>query len=192
MTLADTITNYSGGSSRDAAMDEDAFKAIYDRTSRPLWAYLQRVSGRADVADDLLQEAYCRFFVRNPHGLDEAQTRSYLFRITTNLLHDRWRSGREDEQAIEDEPGPEAAAALCDEAARIDVQRAMRQMKPRERQLLWLAYVEGMSHAEIAAATGLSSLSIRLLLFRARRRAASMLLPEAPVNPDDLSTMEKE
>src|ERR1700744_143079 len=112
MTLADAITNYAGGSSRDAAMDEDAFQAIYDRTARPLWAYLQRVSGRADVADDLLQEAYCRFFVRNPHGLDEAQIRSYLFRITTNLLHDRWRSGREDEQAIEDEPGPDAAAAL--------------------------------------------------------------------------------
>jgi RNA polymerase sigma-70 factor, ECF subfamily len=191
MTLADTITNYAGGSSRDAAMDEDAFKAIYDRTSRPLWAYLQRVSGRADVADDLLQEAYCRFFIRNPHGLDEAQTRSYLFRIATNLLHDRWRRSGDDEQAIEDGQITETAAATPDEAARIDVQRAMRQMKPRERQLLWLAYAEGMSHAEIAAVTGLSSLSIRLLLFRARRKAASMLLPDASTNPATPAKMEK-
>jgi RNA polymerase sigma-70 factor (ECF subfamily) len=55
---------------------------------------------------------------------------------------------------------------------------ALRQMKPRERELLWLAYVEGMNHAEIAAATGLGTMSIRLLLFRARRKAAQLLRPE--------------
>ena len=41
-------------------------------------------------------------------------------------------------------------------------------MKPRERQILWLAYAEGYSHREIAEVTGLASASIRLLLFRAR------------------------
>ena len=57
----------------------------------------------------------------------------------------------------------------------IDVRRSMDLLKPRERELLWLAYVEGMSHAEIAAATGLGAMSVRLLLFRARRRAAALL-----------------
>jgi RNA polymerase sigma-70 factor, ECF subfamily len=181
MTLADTIANSAAANSRVAVMDEDAFQAIYDRTARPLWAYLLRVSGRRDIADDLLQEAYCRFFVRNPHGLDEQQTRSYLFRIAANLLHDRWRRGGDDlEESIEDEQIAALSASESDAAARMDVRRTMRKLKPRERQLLWLAYVEGMSHAEIAAATGLSALSIRLLLFRARRKAAGMLLPEAP------------
>jgi RNA polymerase sigma-70 factor, ECF subfamily len=41
--------------------------------------------------------------------------------------------------------------------------------------LLWLAYVEGMSHSEIAKATGLQSMSVRILLLRARRRAAELL-----------------
>jgi RNA polymerase sigma-70 factor (ECF subfamily) len=51
----------------------------------------------------------------------------------------------------------------------------LRELTPRERQLLWLAYVEGMSHGEIAAAVGLKSGSIRPLLFRARRRMAEVL-----------------
>jgi len=156
-------------------MNEDAFQAVYDRTARPLWAYLLRVSGRRDVADDLLQEAYCRFFVRNPPGLDEAQTRSYLFRIATNLLRDRWRH-HEDE--ADEEQWSEISAGETDQAARVDVRRVMQNLKPRERQLLWLAYVEGMNHTEIASATGLSAISIRLLLFRARRRAAGLLNPE--------------
>ena len=178
MTLAETITNYAGGGSRVAVMDEKSFQVIYDRTARPLWAYLRRVSGRGDVADDLLQEIYCRFLVRAQHGLDEAQTRSYLFRIATNLLHDRWRrSGDADEEMLEEEQQADAFSASRDDAACVDVQRTMQRLKPRERQLLWLAYVEGMSHAEIAEVTGLGALSIRLLLFRARRRAADMLLP---------------
>jgi RNA polymerase sigma-70 factor (ECF subfamily) len=53
----------------------------------------------------------------------------------------------------------------------------MRQMKARERELLWLAYVEGMKHTEIAASLGLSALSIRSLLFRARQKAAGLLHP---------------
>jgi RNA polymerase sigma-70 factor, ECF subfamily len=60
----------------------------------------------------------------------------------------------------------------------MDVRAAMRALKPRERELLWLAYVEGMNHAEIAAATGLRTLSVRMLLFRARGKAAGLLLAE--------------
>ena len=52
---------------------------------------------------------------------------------------------------------------------------ALKRMRPRERQLLWLAYAEGYSHREIAEITGLASASIRLLLFRARRKVARLL-----------------
>ena len=177
MTLAESITNYVGSTSRKTSvLDEAAFQLIYDATGRPLWAYLLRISGRRDVADDLLQETYCRFLGRKAGdgalAMSQAETRSYLFRIATNLLRDRWRRGESDfdgdaeELVVEDDP-----------AAKLDVRRMMQTLKPRARQLLWLAYVEGMSHAEIAEATGLSVLSIRLLLFRARRHAAGLLKP---------------
>ncbi len=52
---------------------------------------------------------------------------------------------------------------------------ALQSMRPRDRQLLWLAYAEGYSHREIADITGLAVASIRLLLFRARRKIARFL-----------------
>ena len=55
-------------------------------------------------------------------------------------------------------------------------------MKPRERQLLWLAYAEGYTHREIAEIMGLGAMSIRLLLFRAKRKLAG-LLREAAAKP---------
>jgi RNA polymerase sigma-70 factor (ECF subfamily) len=58
------------------------------------------------------------------------------------------------------------------------MQRALGELAPRERALVWLAYVEGASHAEIAAALGLSALSVRVLLFRARGKLARILRQE--------------
>ena len=51
----------------------------------------------------------------------------------------------------------------------------MAQGRARDRQLLWLAYAEGYSHQEIAQITGLASASVRILLFRARRKLARLL-----------------
>jgi RNA polymerase sigma-70 factor (ECF subfamily) len=155
------------------AAGEEGFRRLYEATSRPLWGYLQHASGRPDVADDLLQETYCKFLLRKAPAMDEAESRSYLFRIATNLLHNRARS--RDDAALEE---PAERGAQTDEDARLDVQAAMRHLKPRERELLWLAYVEGMSHAEIAAATGLGVMSIRILLYRARQKASEFLRPQ--------------
>ena len=58
---------------------------------------------------------------------------------------------------------------------RRDVAAALGRLKPRERQVLWLAYVEGSSHKEIAEIAGVRAPSVRLLLFRARRKLADLL-----------------
>ena len=155
------------------AAGEEGFRRLYEATSRPLWGYLQHASGRPDVADDLLQETYCKFLLRKMPAMDEAESRSYLFRIATNLLHNRARS--RDDAAREE---PAESGAQTDEETRLDVRAAMRHLKPRERELLWLAYVEGMSHAEIATATGLGAMSIRILLYRARQKASEFLRPQ--------------
>ena len=166
------------GSAHDsAAMDESHFQLLYDATARPIHAYLTGVSGQRDIADDVLQETYLRFLARHPAGLPADQSRPYLFRIATNLLRDRWRRTHEAQwpdgfdQSHSHDHGNHMDTQL-------EIQRVMQALKPRERQLLWLAYVEGMSHQEIASATGLTALSIRPLLFRARRKAASLLRPE--------------
>jgi RNA polymerase sigma-70 factor (ECF subfamily) len=165
---------------QNTPMDEDSFRAFYERTARPLWAYLLRVSGNRDAADDLVQESFCRFLAANLPQMDDAESKSYLYRIATNLLRDRWR--REKRTAPAETPGESGDSNF---EARAEVRRAFQELKQRERQLLWLAHVEGYSHQEIAAITGLRAGSIRLLLFRARRRLAGVLRRHAgPSRPE--------
>ena len=70
----------------------------------------------------------------------------------------------------------EASGESADQVARrLDVTRAMARLKPRERSLLWLAYAQGASHEEIAHILGLKRASLKMMLFRARRRLMAAL-----------------
>lgn len=157
-------------------MDEETFRAFYERTARPLWMYLSRITGDAQAADDLLQESFYRFLrVRGTYESD-AHRRNYLYRIATNLVRDRQRRRRPDDLPLTDAAEETRAGGFAERTdVRTDLRRAMAKLKPRERQMLWLAYAQGSSHHEIAAALGLRAGSIKLLLFRARRRLAALL-----------------
>jgi RNA polymerase sigma-70 factor (ECF subfamily) len=156
-------------------MDSDAFTGFYQRSAPALRAYLLRVSGNAALADDLMQESYLRYLCASRPEGGEVDHRRYLFRIATNLLRDHWRRPRA--ACIEDVP--EQFLAARDRLSSIDSQAtldpALARMRPRERQLLWLAHAGGYSHREISEITGLSASGIRLLLFRARRKLARVL-----------------
>ncbi|MEO8074953.1 MAG: sigma-70 family RNA polymerase sigma factor [Acidobacteriota bacterium] len=183
-----TVSDIDQLTAADAAnvgfeMDEEAFRGFYDRTARALWAYLSRISGDPHLADDLLQETYFRFLrARVPHD-GEAHRRNYLFRIATNLVRDAHRRRLTTPQSVAahedyaDIPSESHDAARTEQ--RTDLLRAMARLKPRERELLWLAYAQGSSHREISATLGVKCASVKQLLFRARRKMAGLLRPAA-------------
>lgn len=180
MTISDVDRlDEAGEAARVFHMDEAAFRAFYDRTARALWAYLYRLTRDGARADDLLQETYYRFLRATDAPAEEAHRRNYLYRIATNLVRDdrRRERGAHIELPADEDALPLRASDRGAETAatRTDVGRAMARLSARERELLWLAYAEGATHREIADVLGLKSGSIKLLLFRARRRLADIL-----------------
>jgi len=174
-TSAEAVETQTDGGLR---MNECAFRAFYEQTATPLLRYLIGITRTPDLVEDVLQEAYCRFLTARLPDMDDRQTRNYLFRIATNLIHDRWRRRGKDEPLPADSveiPGPTPHYDR-----RLGVRQAFDRLKPRERQLLWLAYIEGSNHQEIAEHTGLQPGSIRLLLFRARRKLADLIGTKSP------------
>jgi RNA polymerase sigma factor (sigma-70 family) len=69
----------------------------------------------------------------------------------------------------------EPAQAAAPEGLRQDLDTAFRGLAEKERRLLWLAHVEGLEHKAIAAEIGAQAGSVRVMLFRARRRLAERL-----------------
>lgn len=164
---------------RTFQMTEDAFRVFYELTARPVRVYLARMSGDDKLAEDLLQETYYRFLRSNASFESDDHRRNYLFRIATNLVHDQRRRPRVEVpsvgEAAESMAAPDAAHTADRAAKRIDLSRAMDQLKPRERSMLWLAYAQGCSHQEIAATLGVKTASLKAMLYRARHRLAQVM-----------------
>jgi RNA polymerase sigma-70 factor, ECF subfamily len=167
-----------GDATADFVMEEDAFRAFYDRTARGVWAYLVRVTDDRQAADDLLQEAYYRFLRAGAVHASETHRRNSLYRIATNLARDLRRRNLLRLPGVVDADAAERLPSGIDPGAAeraTDVNRALAQLPPRERALLWLAYAEGASHQEIAGTLGLRPASLKTMLLRARRKLAGLL-----------------
>src|SRR6187401_2433205 len=165
---------------RTFQMTEEAFRTFYELTARPVRVYLARMTGDDRLADDLLQETYYRFLRANRAFDNDDHRRNYLFRIATNLVHDHRRKPFMEvpADAIVEVPDLAAQGNHADRAARrLDLHRALAQLKPRERSLLWLAYAQGWSHEEIASAIGVKTASMKAMLHRARYRLVGLLNP---------------
>ncbi len=159
-------------------MDQESFGAFYERTARPVWAYLWRRTGDRHLADDLLQEAYYRFLRARVSHESETHRRNYLFRIAANLVNDNHRRQPAPlELPEEGKPGhPVSDFSMgLQSQRRTDLNRALVHLSSRQQDALWLAYGEGSSHQEIADTLGLKVGSVKLLLFRARRKLVKLM-----------------
>ena len=155
-------------------MDEASFELFYRKTAGKIWSYIYRMTGDAAAADDLMQKTFFRFLRSNPQIAGEDHLRRYIYKTATNLVFDHFREAKRDRAAAVEMPPADAFRADRGEL-RHDMMRVFAELKPQERALLWLAHVEGSSHEEIAEALGVKAKSIKVMLFRARKRLGGLL-----------------
>jgi RNA polymerase sigma-70 factor, ECF subfamily len=154
-------------------MDEARFEAFYRSTAGSLWSYLYRLTGDPAAADDLLQKAFFRFLRANPAVASDEHRRRWIFKTATNLALDHFRETKRERARSEMElPSPPGEPR---ELLRHDMMKVFGQLKPRERALLWLAHVEEVDHEDIGETLGVKPKSVKVLLFRARKRLGELL-----------------
>ncbi|CAN5720581.1 N/A [soil metagenome] len=158
---------------------EQTATELFHRHHEQLRRYLARLTGDADVAADIAQEAFVRFLDRAPA---EASAAPWLFRVATNLARDAARSqarrrllvlqGRAMLAHADPPPAPDSSVARS--RAREAVVDAFEALSEKERMAL-LMREEGYAHREIAEALGTTTGTIGTLMARALRKAAARL-----------------
>lgn len=149
------------------------FDRVFHQLYPSLYRYLQRLTGDADVADDIAQESFVKLLSQS---LPEDEARPWLFTVATNLVRDRVRKNSRRDRLLERATPPQALGPLPDEAAeqaeRIRAVRAtLDTLSDRDRQLL-LMREEGFKYDEMAQAVGVAPSSVGTLLARALKRFA--------------------
>ncbi|MGH8111545.1 MAG: RNA polymerase sigma factor [Rhodanobacteraceae bacterium] len=164
--------------------DLDAFEAVYRQFERAAWVLALRLTGRSDVAQEVLQDAMLKAFDRARQYRGDAPFAAWLRKLVVNealmqLRHDRLYAIEmpDDAQADADAPLP---WALVDAAV---LDRALNQLPDTARAVLWLYHVEGYTHVEIARQFGRSVSFSKSQLARATKRLRALMLAEVEDNP---------
>jgi RNA polymerase sigma-70 factor (ECF subfamily) len=163
----DLVRNLRSGSS-------DAFGELYTRHKDALYDYCCRLLRDGNQAEDVVHDSYLMLW-KDAHTLDALDSfRSWLFSIARhkalNSIRDRKPFDElfEDSSIERDDPHTifvrnERSTLLSD---------ALEVIRPAYKDLVVLKDYENFSYAEIAKITGLSTASVRVHLFRARKALA--------------------
>jgi RNA polymerase sigma-70 factor, ECF subfamily len=145
-----------------ARQDRQAFQRLYERTASQLLACLIRMLRNRTLAEDALQDAFVQVWARaGQYDARRGSAWAWMIAIARYRAIDlRRREARVaadphadvDEIPAEDEP-QDALAALGRSATRA-LTTCLEALQPRQRQCIVLAYQGGLTHAEVAGATG--------------------------------------
>lgn len=164
--------------------DLAAFECIYRQFERAAWTLALRLTGRADVAQEILQDAMLKAYERARQYRGDAPFSAWLRKLVINealmrLRHDRLHvfEAFTDTQADADaaEPWTRADATTLD--------RALNRLPDTARAVLWLYYVEGCTHIEIAQRFGRTVSFSKSQLARATRRLRELLRSHTEETP---------
>lgn len=154
--------------------DENALRILVERWERIVFAFLVRMLGSPEEAEDLCQDTFMKLIKAAGRYKPEGRFQSWLFRIAGNLARSRLRRRKilkwlplTDDYDNAPAKGPDALANLEGEEARDLVQDALSRLPERQRQALVLKQYHDMSYQEIAEAMDASVSSVQMLLHRA-------------------------
>jgi RNA polymerase sigma-70 factor (ECF subfamily) len=187
---------------RSQAGDADAFGELVLLHQDFVYNLALRVVRDPTEAEDLAQEAFVRAWLGLPNFRGQAQFRTWLYRIVTNLCYNRLPGLRRELTSLGDDC---LDNVTCDEvlsinpADRLEAQErqtflhnAIEQLPESYRLLVTLRYQQELSYDEIAAVVNLPLGTVKTGLFRAKERLRQALLEENIVtrNPKEYSKLE--
>jgi RNA polymerase sigma-19 factor, ECF subfamily len=176
---------------RIRAGDSGAFDAVFRANYAALVGSAERILGRRDVAEEIVQDVMLELWRRRETLAVEDSLRGYLFRATRNRSLNHLRHG-----AIEKRAEPELAAsrsasgssahtALVEEEIDVAVKRAVADLPARCREVFELSRVHGLRYSEIATTLGISVKTVEAQMGKALRILRERL---AQWLPDSRST----
>jgi RNA polymerase sigma-70 factor, ECF subfamily len=161
-----------------AAGEEPAFAEIYRRYGGPMFVVALAAMGRRDLAADVVQQAFVQAWRAAASYSPDSDIAPWLFTITRRVAIDMWRRERrhvlagDDDSVVDDTvPGPSLDAVW--EAWQ--VRQALEALPADERDVVHLAYVEGLTQREAAARLGIPLGTVKSRSSRAHQRLRGLL-----------------
>ena len=159
----------------------DRLAALFDTHHDRLYRLARRLVPTADEARDLVQEMFlhvARAPMSVPHSCPDEE--AWLVRVLVNIRRDQWRKAAVRKHYSDALKRPTQAATNEEAAlvARAAVWTALDALAPRRRAVIVMHELEGLDVSEIGVLLGISAVTVRWHLSKARRELARILRPQ--------------
>src|SRR5437660_8546939 len=158
------------------------FEALYQRHSREVWALAYARWMNADLAQDIMQEAFLRLWKQWQDGEAILNPRAWLLRVARNLAEDHAKSafrrnGTHPPQTMNGVRGKDVLPLerLEREETFTQLRGELGQLSPADREILTLRYALDYNANDIAELLGINATAVHMRLSRARQRLAERL-----------------
>ncbi|MBX9679834.1 MAG: RNA polymerase sigma factor [Gemmataceae bacterium] len=160
------------------------FEELYQRHSREVWALAYARWLNADIAQDIMQEAFLRFWkqLQIKDGEAIVNARAWLLRVARNLAEDYAKSafrrnGTQAPQTMNALEGRDSGPLETMEKDEMfgQIRAELNELSPTDREILTLRYALEYDTAKIAEILDINATAVHMRLSRARQRLADRL-----------------
>ena len=180
--------------------DANAFEELVLKYEKTVYNLALRMVGDRDDAFDMTQEAFIKAYGSLSSFRGDSKFSVWIYRIATNVCLDFLRSksrkqqvsltvSDDDEDAQLDIPDPSSdpEQQLMQKMSMQSVEEGLKTLPDKQRQILVMRELGGMSYAEIGKALSLEEGTVKSRIFRARKRLCTFLLDSGNI-PDSLAS----
>ena len=181
--------------------DANAFEELVLRYEKTVYNLALRMVGDRDDAFDMTQEAFIKAYGSLSSFRGDSKFSVWIYRITTNVCLDFLRSKSrkqqvsltvsddDDEDAQLDIPDPSSAPEqqLMQKMSMQSVEEGLKTLPDKQRQILVMRELGGMSYAEIGKALSIEEGTVKSRIFRARKRLCIFLLDSGNI-PESIAS----
>jgi len=150
--------------------DRQALAELIERYERPIRYFIRRLVDNADLADELFQDTWLTVIRKIDTLADPGKFAMWLYQIARNRVYEEFRRKRrvmDLDESLEAPENPEEEALSFDDAAKLH--RCLGELKPLQKEVLMLRFIEQMSYEQIAEVLGCNIGTVRSRIHHAKQ-----------------------
>jgi RNA polymerase sigma-70 factor (ECF subfamily) len=151
-------------------VDRDELKIVYEKYHMKVLSVVVHLTGNLEEAEEIMQDTFIKYFncEQRPTRADESYLKAWLFRVAINRSKDRFRKIKRffSDGFIE----VEGVSNINEFEIKKDLQTLLLKLNQKERTVIVLKHVAGMSYIEISKLLSINEGSIKSLVFRGMQK----------------------
>lgn len=166
--------------------NRDDFRKVYDANYTLLMQVVMHIVYNQEIAEDLVQEAFERFYVKNISFPTMDEAKYWLLRVSKNLALNHIRRNKREiqlEEKVKKLPGEtvnffDSSKAVIEEEERRNVREAVNSLPENLRSVIQLKEYSGLDYKAIGKVLGISETNVKVRVHRARKKLEEILAAE--------------